>query len=63
MSHKAVNSVTQLRGCLDGVVVNTSALESRGRGFKSHSGKFSEFHLCLFILYIYIYIYIISLHV
>ena len=49
MSHKAVNSVTQLRGCLDGVVVNTSALESRGRGFKSRSGQFSEFHLCLFM--------------
>ena len=45
MSHKAVNSATRKRGCLDGVVVNTSALESRGRGFKSRSGQFSEFHL------------------
>ena len=53
-------------------MVNTSALESRGRGFKSRSRQFLEFHLCSFIyiyivssfgtkvyfLYIYIYIYI-----
>ena len=50
-------------------MVNTSALESRGRGFKSRSRQFLEFHLCSFIsffhwfqficvMYIYIYIYI-----
>ena len=49
-------------------MVNTSALESRGRGFKSRSRQFLEFHLCSFIsffhwfqficvMYIYIYIY------
>ena len=49
-------------------MVNTSALESRGRGFKSRSRQFLEFHLCSFIsffhwfqficvIYIYIYIY------
>ena len=41
-----------LRGRPDGVVVNTSALESRGRGFKSRSGQFLGFSL-----YVYIYIY------
>ena len=36
-------------------MVNTSsALESRGRGFKFRSRQFLEFHLCSFI-YIYIY--------
>ena len=30
-------------------MVNTSALESRGRGFKSRSRQFLEFHLCSFI--------------
>ena len=53
-------------------MVNTSALESRGRGFKSRSRQFLEFHLCSFIsffhwfqficvmcIYIYIYIYTI----
>ena len=48
-------------------MVNTSALESRGRGFKSRSRQFLEFHLCSFISFfhwfqficvIYIYIYI-----
>ena len=34
-------------------MVNTLALESRGRGFKSRSRQFLEFHLCS---YIYIYI-------
>ena len=49
-------------------MVNTSALESRGRGFKSRSRQFLEFHLCSFIyffhwfqficvMYIYTYIY------
>ena len=49
-------------------MVNTSALESRGRGFKSRSRQFLEFHLCSFIsffhwfqficvMYIYIYNY------
>ena len=33
-------------------MVNTSALESGGRGFKSRSGQFLEFHLCSFI-YLY----------
>ena len=51
-------------------MVNTSALESRGRGFKSRSRQFLEFHLCSFISFfhwfqficvmcIYIYIYTI----
>ena len=56
-------------------MVNTSALESRGRGFKSRSRQFLEFHLCSFIsffhwlqficvmyIYIYIYIYIYPRH-
>ena len=55
-------------------MVNTSALESQGRGFKSRSRQFLEFHLCSFIsffdwfqyicvmyIYIYIYIYIYTL--
>ena len=57
MSHKALSSAALLRGRPDGVVVNTSALESRGRGFKSRSGQFVGFSLCV-CLYIYIYIYI-----
>ena len=59
MSHKALSSAALLRGLLDGVVVNTSVLESRGRGFKSRSGQFLGFShcVCLFV-YIYIYIYI-----
>ena len=47
-------------------MVNTSALESRGRGFKSRSRQFLEFHLCSFISFFHwvqficvIYIYII----
>ena len=36
-------------------MVNTAALESRGRGFKSHSRQFLEFQLCSPIpTYIYI---------
>ena len=50
VSHKALSSAALLRGRPDGVVVNTSALESRGRGFKSRSGQFLGFSLCLFIL-------------
>ena len=57
VSHKALSSAALLRGRPDGVVVNTSALESRGRGFKSRSGQFLGFSLCVYI-YIYIYIYI-----
>ena len=70
MSHKALSSAALLRGRPDGVVVNTSALESRGRGFKSGPFRtiFRVFTLCLFILsltglssfHIYIYIYIYS---
>ena len=56
MSHKALSSAALLRGRPDGVVVNTSALESRGRGFKSRSGQFLGFSLCV-CLYIYIDIY------
>ena len=41
MSHKAINSATYWHVCL----------ESRGRGLKSRSGQFSEFHLCLFMSY------------
>ena len=59
---------SQVGQCLGGVVVNTSALESRGRGFKSRSRQFLELHLCSFIsffhwfqficvMYIYIYIF------
>ena len=55
VSHKALSSAALLRGRPDGVVINTSALESRGRGFKSRSGQFLGFSLCV---YIYIYIYI-----
>ena len=40
VSHKALSSAALLRGRPDGVVVNTSALESRGRGFKSRSGVY-----------------------
>ena len=57
-------------------MVNTSALERRGRGFKSRSRQFLEFHLCSFIssfhwfqficvMYIIMYmlcIYIYNLH-
>ena len=45
-------------------MVNTSsALESRGRGFKSRSRQFLEFHLCSFIyIYIYIYIYTVCIN-
>ena len=51
VSHKALSSAALLRGRPDGVVVNTSALESRGRGFKSRSGQFFRvFTLCLFTL-------------
>ena len=32
-------------------MVNTSALESRGRGFKSRSRQVLEFHLCSFIYF------------
>ena len=46
-------------------MVNTLALESRGRGFKSRSRQFLEFHLCSFISFFHwfqficvIYIYI-----
>ena len=66
MNHKVLSSAALLRGRPDGVVVNTSALESRGRGFKSRSGQFLEFSLCvcLYILdacgSLYIYIYRIS---
>ena len=56
VSHKALSSAALLRGRPDGVVVNTSALESRGRGFKSRSGQFLGFSLCV-CLYIYIDIY------
>ena len=45
MSHKALSSAALLRGRPDGVVV-PSALESRGRGFKSRSGQFLGFSLC-----------------
>ena len=47
VSHKALSSAALLRGRPDGVVVNTSALESRGRGFKSRSGQFLGFSLCV----------------
>ena len=57
MTHKSINSAAHLRGCLGGVVVNTSVLESRGRGFKSRSGQF----LRVSLVFIYIYIYICSL--
>ena len=59
VSHKALSLAALLRGRSDGVVVNTSALESRGHGFgfKSRSGQFLGFSLCV-CLYIYIYIYI-----
>ena len=52
VSHKALSSAALLRGRPDGVVVNTSALESRGRGFKSRSGQFLGFSpcVCLFFL-------------
>ena len=51
VSHKALSSAALLRGRPDGVVVNTSALESRGRGFKSRSGQFFRVStLCLFTL-------------
>ena len=52
-------------------MVNTSALESRGRGFKSRSRQFLEFHLRSFISFfhwfqficvMYICIYIYMLH-
>ena len=49
MSHKALSSAALLRGRPDGVVVNTSTLESRGRGFKSRSGQFLGFSLCVYI--------------
>ena len=55
VSHKAFNSTARQRGCLSGVVVNTSALESRGRRFKSHSRQFVEF----FIFFIYFYFFFI----
>ena len=38
VSHKALSSAALSRDRPDGVVVNTSTLESRGRGFKSRSG-------------------------
>ena len=53
VSHKALSSAALLRGRPDGAVVNTSALESRGRGFKSRSGQclgqFLGFSLCFYI--------------
>ena len=52
MSHKALSSAALLRGRPDGVVVNTSALESRGRGFKSRSGQFLGFSLCVFLFFL-----------
>ena len=46
VSHTALSSAALLRGRPDGVVGNTSALESQGRGFKSRSGQFLGFSLC-----------------
>ena len=52
MSHKALSSAALLRGSPDGVVVNTSALESRRHGFKSRSGQFLGFSLVLVYLFL-----------
>ena len=52
VSHKALSSAALLRGRPDGVVVNTSALESRGRGFKSRSGQFLGFSLCVCLFFL-----------
>ena len=47
-----ISSAALLRGRPDGVVVNTSALESRGRGFKSRSGQFLGFSLCVCLFFL-----------
>ena len=52
VSHKALSSAALLRGRPDGVLVNTSALESRGRGFKSRSGQFLGFSLCVCLFFL-----------
>ena len=52
VSHKALSSAALLRGRPDGVVVNTSALESRGRGFKFRSGQFLGFSLCVYLFFL-----------
>ena len=52
VSDKALSSAALLRGGPDGVVVNTSALESRGRGFKSRLGQFLGFSLCVRLFFL-----------
>ena len=47
-----LSSAALLRGRPDGVVVNTSALESRRPGFKSRSGQFLGFSLCVCLFFL-----------